>query len=73
MTAASEIKGVCGTESLNRALQNALNPPRPGCRQKVWGSVVFREGDRVMQNRNNYDVIWEKEGVRISCEVRVLE
>ncbi|MBO4853704.1 MAG: ATP-dependent RecD-like DNA helicase [Oscillospiraceae bacterium] len=54
-------KGICGTENLNRALQEALNPPRPGCRQKIWGSMVFREGDRVMQNHNNYDVTWEKE------------
>ena len=54
-------RGPCGTVELNRALQAALNPPRIGKRQKVWGEAVFREGDRVMQNRNNYDVIWEKD------------
>ena len=54
-------KGVCGTANLNRALQAALNPPSSGKRQKLWGDMVFREGDRIMQNRNNYDVIWEKE------------
>ena len=53
-------KGVCGTAALNRALQAALNPERPGRRQKRWGDTVFREGDRVMQNRNNYDICWEK-------------
>ena len=54
-------RGPCGTGRLNAALQAALNPPAPGKRQKLWGDVLFREGDRVMQNRNNYDVIWEKE------------
>ena len=54
-------KGVCGTVNLNRALQAALNPPAAGKRQKLWGDMVFREGDRVMQTRNNYDVAWEKD------------
>ena len=54
-------KGVCGTVNLNRALQAALNPPTAGKRQKLWGDMVFREGDRVMQTRNNYDVVWEKD------------
>ncbi len=54
-------KGVCGTVNLNRALQAALNPPTPQKKQKLWGDLVFREGDRVMQTRNNYDVVWEKD------------
>ena len=54
-------KGVCGTVNLNRALQAALNPPERGKRQKQWGDMTFRVGDRVMQTRNNYDVLWEKE------------
>ncbi|MBQ0038061.1 MAG: ATP-dependent RecD-like DNA helicase [Clostridiales bacterium] len=54
-------KGECGTANLNRALQSALNPPARGKQQKVWGDTVFREGDRVMQTKNNYDVIWEKD------------
>ena len=54
-------KGECGTVNLNRALQNALNPARPGKRERQWGDKLFRTGDRVMQTRNNYDVIWEKE------------
>ena len=54
-------KGACGTVSLNRALQAALNPPSPQKRQKQWGDVTFRVGDRVMQTKNNYDVLWEKD------------
>ena len=54
-------KGEMGTANLNRALQSALNPPAAGKRQKTWGDIVFRTGDRVMQNKNNYDVVWEKD------------
>ena len=54
-------KGETGTVSMNRALQAALNPPAVGKRQKAWGDLVLRVGDRVMQTKNNYDVIWEKE------------
>ena len=54
-------KGACGTAALNRALQAALNPPAAGKRQKQRGDVTFRVGDRVMQTKNNYDVLWEKD------------
>ena len=54
-------KGVTGTANLNRLLQEALNPRVPGKREILWGERVFREGDRVMQTRNDYDVIWTKE------------
>ena len=54
-------RGETGTVAVNRALQAALNPPARGKRQKNWGDTVFREGDRVMQTKNNYDVIWEKD------------
>ena len=54
-------KGVCGTVNLNRALQAALNPPAAGKRQKLWGDMVFRVGDRIMQTKNNYDVLWTKD------------
>ena len=54
-------KGDWGTVNLNRALQSTLNPPAHDKRQKVWGETVFREGDRVMQIRNDYDVLWEKD------------
>ena len=53
-------KGECGTENLNRLLQAALNPPAPDKRQRQWGEKIFREGDRIMQTRNDYDVVWEK-------------
>ena len=54
-------KGVWGTVNLNRELQAVINPPAPNKRQKIWGDLIFREGDRVMQTKNNYDVVWEKE------------
>jgi len=54
-------KGETGTVNMNRALQSALNPPAAGKRQKAWGDLVLRTGDRVMQTKNNYDVIWEKD------------
>lgn len=53
-------KGVAGTEALNSALQNALNPPQPGRRERKFRGVVFREGDKVMQIRNNYELEWER-------------
>ena len=49
------------TAALNRALQAALNPAGVGRREKRFGDLVFREGDRVMQTRNDYDVLWERE------------
>jgi exodeoxyribonuclease V alpha subunit len=48
----------CGTVMLNERLREALNPRAPGVREKAYGSYLFREGDRVMQIRNNYDIIW---------------
>ena len=54
-------KGDTGTAALNRALQAALNPAGAGRREKRFGDLVFREGDRVMQTRNDYDVLWERE------------
>lgn len=54
-------KGAAGTVALNRALQEALNPRADGKRERVFGDAVFREGDRVMQTRNDYDVVWERE------------
>ncbi len=54
-------RGAAGTVALNRALQAALNPPAPEKRECAFGDVVFREGDRVMQTRNDYDVVWERE------------
>ena len=54
-------KGPAGTENLNRLLQEALNPPKPGQPEVRWGDRVYRPGDRVMQTRNDYDILWERE------------
>jgi exodeoxyribonuclease V alpha subunit len=50
-----------GTAALNRALQAALNPPKEGKGERAFGQYIFREGDRVMQVKNNYDLFWEDE------------
>lgn len=55
-------KGPLGTYELNTALQEALNPPTPGKREKKVGARYFREGDKVMQIRNNYDLLWNRNG-----------
>ena len=53
-------KGEAGTAALNRALQAVLNPPSADKKEKTFGDFSFREGDRVMQIRNNYDIMWKK-------------
>lgn len=53
-------KGGVGTWSLNGILQAALNPPAPEKKERRVGEFTFREGDRVMQTRNNYDILWKK-------------
>ena len=53
-------KGECGVLQLNRLLQEALNPPRPGVPEITWGETVFRVGDKVIQTRNNYDLLWRR-------------
>lgn len=53
-------KGGVGTANLNKLLQAALNPEAPTKKEKAFGEIVFREGDRVMQIRNNYDIMWKK-------------
>ena len=52
-------KGGVGTASLNKLLQQTLNPPAPGKKERPYGDFLFREGDRVMQIRNNYDIMWK--------------
>ena len=49
-----------GTAALNRALQDALNPAREDKEERRFGEYIFRLGDRVMQVRNNYDVLWRE-------------
>ena len=53
-------KGKIGTISLNKMLQTALNPAAHGKREHQYGEFCYREGDRVMQIRNNYDIMWKK-------------
>jgi len=53
-------KGAVGTAELNIRLQEALNPPSPEKKERQYGGFTFREGDRVMQIRNNYDIMWKK-------------
>ncbi len=51
-----------GSAALNRALQQALNPPADDKGERAFGPYIFREGDRVMQVKNNYDLFWEDPG-----------
>lgn len=51
-------KGKMGTVNLNSKLQEVLNPPAQGKKEKSFGDVFFRVGDRVMQIKNNYDLLW---------------
>ncbi|MBE6950114.1 MAG: ATP-dependent RecD-like DNA helicase [Ruminococcaceae bacterium] len=53
-------KGPAGTVYLNKLLQKVLNPPSPDKKERQHGDFSFREGDRVMQIRNNYDIMWKK-------------
>ena len=53
-------KGGAGTVHLNQLLQQALNPAAPHKKEKAFGPYIFREGDRVMQIRNNYGLLWKK-------------
>jgi exodeoxyribonuclease V alpha subunit len=52
-------KGELGVERLNKALQAALNPPSKSKREKECHQSIFREGDKVMQIKNNYQLAWE--------------
>lgn len=55
-------KGLLGVERLNEILQQYLNPPAPGKQEKETGKGRFREGDKVMQVKNNYQTEWEIRG-----------
>ena len=52
-------KGLLGVERLNRILQEYLNPPTQKKTEKEYGDKLFREGDKVMQIKNNYQLEWE--------------
>lgn len=51
-------KTMLGTISFNQLLQKELNPPSKFKRERQWGKYVFREGDRIIQTKNNYDIEW---------------
>ena len=55
-------KGLLGVERLNEVLQKYLNPPDKKKREKEFGNRLFREGDKVMQIRNDYQLEWEIRG-----------
>ena len=55
-------KGPLGVESLNPILQRYLNPPSPEKKEKEYGDTIFREGDKIMQIKNNYQLEWEITG-----------
>ena len=52
-------KGLLGVERLNGILQRYMNPPANDKVEKEYGSTVFREGDKIMQTKNNYQLAWE--------------
>lgn len=52
-------KGELGVERLNQILQQALNPPSKDKKEKEYREMIFREGDKVMQVKNNYQIPWE--------------
>ena len=61
-------KGELGVENLNKILQLYINPPAPSKREKQWGEVIFRENDKVMQIKNDYQIEWKivtKKGLTI--------
>ena len=57
-------KGKLGTKELNILLQNELNPEEADKDEKEFGEIKFREQDRVMQTKNNYNLLWEKDNDR---------
>lgn len=53
-------KGDTGTLNLNRVIQETYNPPSPEKIDHIYGNVTFREGDKVMQTKNNYDMVYKR-------------
>lgn len=57
--------GVCGVDNINAQIQNIINPRNPQYHDVVVGDVTFRQGDKVMQTQNNYNLEWKRfDGVR---------
>ena len=61
-------KGALGTKDLNRALQEKMNPSSDIKKEKNVLGRIFREGDKVMQIKNNYDIFWEKNATKLNDE-----
>ncbi|MGI6569491.1 MAG: ATP-dependent RecD-like DNA helicase [Caldicoprobacterales bacterium] len=55
-------KGITGVNNLNIELQKKLNPPAPCKKEKSYGEFIFRQGDKVMQVKNNYRLEWSRHG-----------
>ncbi len=55
-------KGECGSVNINKVLQAVLNPPSKSKREVSLAGKILREGDKVMQIKNNYDILWTKGG-----------
>lgn len=53
-------KGALGTKELNTVFQSVLNPKTPKKNERKYGAVIFREGDKVMQIKNDYDLVWKR-------------
>ena len=53
-------KGELGTKELNKILQQTVNPSSDTKKERKFGDSIFREGDRIMQIKNNYDIYWER-------------
>lgn len=58
--------GMAGTKELNKQLQSALNPPSQNKAELKFFDVIFRTGDKVMQTKNDYDVLWTKNNEKVS-------
>lgn len=61
-------KGALGCIELNKFLQESLNPPSPAKREHISGDFMYREGDKVMQIKNNYKLEWNIYG-RFGIEI----
>ena len=55
-------KGILGSVEMNKMLQRVLNPPKKELSEVKGILFTFRDGDKVMQTKNNYDIVWKKDG-----------
>ncbi|MDR0840581.1 MAG: ATP-dependent RecD-like DNA helicase [Christensenellaceae bacterium] len=62
-------KGTLGVHNINRRMQAALNPPQPKKHERKYGETIFREGDKVMQIKNDYRLMWQRSRPNLPTEV----